>query len=89
MSLVIKLDDATDSDWIGIMLQILLFILSGRYNSLAEERLLAQETCCDVPSLAPPRVFDENRFSRESGRQHKILKVGYVSYDWRNHPMGW
>jgi hypothetical protein len=75
-------------------------LFSGRYNSLEGERVMAQETC-DGADKTHRRLFDESRFNSNSnhggdnnddddseGGKKKILKIGYLSYDWRDHPMG-
>lgn len=66
----------------------------GRYNTLEVERLLAQETCGDpehaTTAPSPPTIVtvtDRTRFPKNN-RKMPVLKVGYVSYDWRDHPMG-
>jgi predicted O-linked N-acetylglucosamine transferase (SPINDLY family) len=60
-----------------------MMCLLDRYISLYASKVLAQESCTDPPDAAHLRVFDESKFNSK-----RALKVGYISYDWRNHPMG-
>jgi len=50
-----------------------------RYTTLADELTVAQASCHTLPS--------HNRESSPPQPQHPI-RIGYLSYDWRNHPMG-
>lgn len=67
---------------------------SGRYVSLTNERVMAQETCHDPHSPSFQNRFEsDHRFKPQQshsgeGGQGRVLRVGYASYDWRDHPMG-
>ena len=51
------------------------------------ERVVAQETCIDSEFVlpTPDEHVTKMNMMRRSGR---ALRVGYISYDWRRHPMG-
>jgi predicted O-linked N-acetylglucosamine transferase (SPINDLY family) len=51
---------------------------------------LAQENCFEASTpLSEMRQFDKNKFHKSNSENPgRALRVGYVSYDWRDHPMG-
>lgn len=56
-----------------------------RFSSL-ETELLSCKLACKLSDL---KVFDKWDTSNESDIiNKKVIKIGYISYDWRNHPMG-
>ena len=50
----------------------------GRFNSLLFEKEISKLNCPGVKSPQPFNLMQRRR----------SLRVGYMSYDWRDHPMG-
>jgi len=62
----------------------------GRFNTLEGERVMAQETCYDASTLGhSSHLVGQVKLRKDkNAARSPVLRVGYVSFDWKNHPMG-